>query len=280
MPTSNPNWQEGHWSPWSEREPPSLVREKQRLADEMRRRDAATHTPRVSHQQGASNTPSFTIGQLMDAMASAQLRSRPMTAPGARVVHHHSEVPIGAVRRQHMSSVATPRYGSHQRVVGTTPDGGVLYETVGSSVVSPSSASIAPVQLTQSRVLAPATAMAHTISPTSTSFSALEATTHVHGGSTVVHHAVPASAPHTHVVVQQPPSTALMHPPTATIAGAPATAVLPLASTVLHTSTSLPSSTVVHRATSANPSIGLRSSVELHPSSAALHAGHPAGHHQ
>ena len=73
------------YSPWSQRDSPSLAAVKQALADDRRRLAAAAPAAALAAARSTTppNTPTFSIGQLMDAMMTAQQKqqqARPLPA--------------------------------------------------------------------------------------------------------------------------------------------------------------------------------------------------------
>jgi len=73
------------YSPWSQRDSPSLAAVKQALADDRRRLAAAAPAAALAAARSTtpSNTPTFSLGQLMDAMMTAQQKqqqARPLSA--------------------------------------------------------------------------------------------------------------------------------------------------------------------------------------------------------
>ena len=71
------------FSPWSQRDSPSLAAAKQALSNDLRRLTAAASAAAPAAAPTPSNTPTFSIGQLMDAMMTAQQKqqqARPLPA--------------------------------------------------------------------------------------------------------------------------------------------------------------------------------------------------------
>ncbi len=203
-------------TPWSQRESPSLAAERQALADEMCRRTAAAPVASTTTQRPYKACPTFSVGQLMDAMMTAQQqqqRARPLSATSTRIVH--SNVPLTAGPRRMVSSSPPPhrvlssqpqllssalsaataaRLPSSAQVVRTVRNGVAVSDTVAPTMHSTAASTIATsapaVHLTQNCMVA---------QPTTTSVSALPTQTRmVHeqplsAGLHVVHapHAAP-----------------------------------------------------------------------------------------
>jgi hypothetical protein len=79
------------YSPWSQRDSPSLAAVKQALADDRRRLAAAAPAAALAAARSTTppNKPTFSIGQLMDAMMTAQQKqqqARPLSATTMQLV--------------------------------------------------------------------------------------------------------------------------------------------------------------------------------------------------